>query len=240
MVVATILREPMMKELGVSDMGFATLGSVIFAGLIVGNLAGGFLADAFGRRGTLLGTGALVCLAGAASAAAIDIYTFAVLRFLTGIGIGSLIPEGRPLPIYTADIAAARAPGAPGARAASAPRAASLGRPGDEGLVVLQGVYSRDTGRGNSREGGGGGGGRRRRGGRDMGPRAGRKGGGGGGRCCPTAGRGRGRGAGVLERSFLSGGGPREARAGGRWLPLGVWGQTLQHSAHQAVLHPCV
>jgi MFS family permease len=118
MVVATILREPMMKELGVSDMGFATLGSVIFAGLIVGNLAGGFLADAFGRRGTLLGTGALVCLAGAASAAAIDIYTFAVLRFLTGIGIGSLIPEGRPLPIYTADIAAARAPGAPGAMSA--------------------------------------------------------------------------------------------------------------------------
>jgi MFS family permease len=92
MVVVTILREPMMKEFGVSDMGFATLGSVIFAGLIVGNLAGGFLADAFGRRGTLLGTGALVCLAGAASAAAIDIYTFAVLRFLTGIGIGSLIP----------------------------------------------------------------------------------------------------------------------------------------------------
>ena len=41
-------------------------------------------ADAFGRRKTLLWTGVLVVLAGAASGLAPDIYTFAALRFLTG------------------------------------------------------------------------------------------------------------------------------------------------------------
>ena len=40
--------------------------------------------DAFGRRNTLLWTGILVVLAGAASGLAPDIYTFAALRFLTG------------------------------------------------------------------------------------------------------------------------------------------------------------
>ena len=65
---------------------------MIFAGLLVGNLSGGFIADAFGRRAGLLGMGCLFCVAGTFSAFAPDIYTFAVARFLTGIGVGAMIP----------------------------------------------------------------------------------------------------------------------------------------------------
>ena len=65
---------------------------MIFAGLLVGNLSGGFIADAFGRRAALLGTGCLFCFAGTLSAFAPDVYTFAVARFLTGVGVGAMIP----------------------------------------------------------------------------------------------------------------------------------------------------
>jgi putative MFS transporter len=66
--------------------------TVIFAGLLVGNLTGGFVGDAFGRRAGLIGMAVLFCVAGTCSAAAPDIYTFAIARFLTGIGVGGMIP----------------------------------------------------------------------------------------------------------------------------------------------------
>jgi len=92
MTVLSMLREPLKREFGLDDYGFAALGSVIFAGLLVGNLSGGFLADAFGRRTALLTMGGMFCVAGTFSAFAPDIYTFAIARFITGIGVGAMIP----------------------------------------------------------------------------------------------------------------------------------------------------
>ena len=65
---------------------------MIFAGLLVGNLLGGFVADAFGRRTALLAMACTFCVAGTFSAFAPDIYTFAIARFITGIGVGAIIP----------------------------------------------------------------------------------------------------------------------------------------------------
>ena len=92
MTVLSMLREPLKREFGLDDYGFAALGSVIFAGLLVGNLTGGFVADAFGRRNGLIATGVLFCVAGTCSAFAPDIYTFAIMRFATGMGVGAMIP----------------------------------------------------------------------------------------------------------------------------------------------------
>jgi len=92
MTVLSMLREPLKREFGLDDYGFAALGSVIFAGLLVGNISGGFVADAFGRRNGLIGMGLVFVSAGTLSAFAPDIYTFAIMRFCTGIGVGAMIP----------------------------------------------------------------------------------------------------------------------------------------------------
>ena len=92
MTVLSMLREPLKREFGLDDYGFAALGSVIFAGLLVGNISGGFVGDAFGRRNGLIGMGLVFIVAGTFSAFAPDIYTFAIMRFLTGVGVGAMIP----------------------------------------------------------------------------------------------------------------------------------------------------
>ena len=65
---------------------------MIFAGPLVGNLSGGFVADAFGRRAALLSMACLFCIAGTFSAFAPDILSFCIARFITGIGVGAIIP----------------------------------------------------------------------------------------------------------------------------------------------------
>ena len=103
MVVISMLRKPLVAEFGINDMEFAMLGSVVFAGLLIGNLFGGLLADKYGRRHCLIAMGTLFCVAGTASAFAQSLTQFSILRFLTGIGIGSMIPvrtlNPQPLPL---------------------------------------------------------------------------------------------------------------------------------------------
>jgi MFS family permease len=92
MVVISMLRAPLRAEFGIDDMGFAMLGSVVFAGLLTGNVTGGLFADWYGRRICLISMGILFCVAGTLSAFAQTLWQFIFLRFLTGIGIGSMIP----------------------------------------------------------------------------------------------------------------------------------------------------
>lgn len=99
MVVISLLHEPLKLEWGLDELSFATLGSVVFAGLLVGNLSGGLLADKFGRRNTLIGVAVVFGVGGLASAAAVDVWMFAFCRFLTGIGVGSMIPVADSLMI---------------------------------------------------------------------------------------------------------------------------------------------
>ena len=83
-------------------MGFSALSSTIFAGLLVGNLLGGYLSDYIGRRATMIGVNIVFCVFGLLSAAAPDIYVFAISRFFTGIGIGSMVPPPAPSSICPA------------------------------------------------------------------------------------------------------------------------------------------
>lgn len=99
MVVISLLHEPLRKEWGLDELMFASLGSVVFAGLLVGNLTGGLLADKYGRRNTLIGVAVVFGVGGLASAAATGVWMFAFCRFLTGIGVGSMIPVADSLMI---------------------------------------------------------------------------------------------------------------------------------------------
>mmetsp|Transcript_25651 Transcript_25651/g.60851 ORF Transcript_25651/g.60851 Transcript_25651/m.60851 type:complete len:494 (-) Transcript_25651:101-1582(-) len=92
MTVISLMRKPLSKEWGLNDGTFAIIGSTVFAGLLVGNLMGGFLADMYGRRLCMIGVSLLFCVFGVASALATNVWVFAIARFFTGMGVGSMVP----------------------------------------------------------------------------------------------------------------------------------------------------
>jgi MFS transporter, putative metabolite:H+ symporter len=93
MMVSSILTSDLAaQEWGLDDFAFSALSSTVFAGLLVGNLLGGFLADSLGRRTTMIGVNVVFCVFGVLSAIAPDIWVFAISRFFTGIGVGSMVP----------------------------------------------------------------------------------------------------------------------------------------------------
>eukprot|EP00286_Rhodomonas_abbreviata_P023632 CAMPEP_0181314324 /NCGR_PEP_ID=MMETSP1101-20121128/14754_1 /TAXON_ID=46948 /ORGANISM="Rhodomonas abbreviata, Strain Caron Lab Isolate" /LENGTH=509 /DNA_ID=CAMNT_0023421403 /DNA_START=195 /DNA_END=1720 /DNA_ORIENTATION=- len=92
MTVISLLRKPLSKEWGLNDNEFSALGSTVFAGLLIGNLMGGFLADMYGRKHCMIGVSLLFCIFGVLSALASNVWIFAVARFFTGMGVGSMVP----------------------------------------------------------------------------------------------------------------------------------------------------
>ncbi len=71
-------------------------------GTVIGSLTGGFPADRFGRKPTLLWIGVLYIVSAIGSAMAPDVQTFIAARFLGGIGIGVSTVVA---PMYIAEIA---------------------------------------------------------------------------------------------------------------------------------------
>lgn len=68
------------------------MGSAALFGMMFGALTLGPLADRFGRRKVILVAIGLGSLTALANAFAWDAWSFAVLRFVTGIGLGGTIP----------------------------------------------------------------------------------------------------------------------------------------------------
>jgi sugar porter (SP) family MFS transporter len=71
-------------------------------GTIVGSLCGGYPADRFGRRATLIGIGFLYVIGAIWSATATEVYSFIAARALGGLGIGMSTVAA---PMYIAEIA---------------------------------------------------------------------------------------------------------------------------------------
>ncbi|EKX52288.1 hypothetical protein GUITHDRAFT_102191 [Guillardia theta CCMP2712] len=92
MTVISLLRKPLQKEWQLNDYEFSSVGSTVFAGLLLGNLIGGYLADRYGRRTTMISISVLFCVFGILSALATNIWVFAISRFFTGVGVGSMVP----------------------------------------------------------------------------------------------------------------------------------------------------
>ncbi|WP_231758647.1 sugar porter family MFS transporter [Microbulbifer elongatus] len=77
-------------------------------GTVIGALAGNYPCDKFGRKATLILIGALYFVSALGSAVAPDPYSFAVLRFIGGIGVGI---SSVAVPAYISEIAPAESRG---------------------------------------------------------------------------------------------------------------------------------
>ncbi|XP_033494170.1 solute carrier family 22 member 7-like isoform X2 [Epinephelus lanceolatus] len=64
-----------------------TTGTIFFVGVMMGGIAFGFLSDKYGRRNSLLASYIMSAVFGFSSAFANSYVLFAVLRFLTGVGL---------------------------------------------------------------------------------------------------------------------------------------------------------
>ena len=73
-------------------------------GTVIGALAGGWLADAFGRKRMLFWIGVLYLVSAAGSALAPEVYTLMTARFLGGLGVGA---SSVIAPMYISEIAPA-------------------------------------------------------------------------------------------------------------------------------------
>lgn len=74
-------------------------------GTVLGSLLGGWPADRFGRRATLIGIGLLYLVGAVWSALAMDVYSFIAARAIGGLGIGMSTVTA---PLYIAEISPPR------------------------------------------------------------------------------------------------------------------------------------
>ena len=80
-------------EWGVSKPALAPVLSAALFGLAAGALFSGPLADRLGRKTVLVGSVAVFAVSCLASGFSPDIWTLAVLRFVTGLGLGAAMPN---------------------------------------------------------------------------------------------------------------------------------------------------
>ena len=89
---------------GLSDLLHGAALSAALWGTVVGSLGGGIPTDRYGRRRTLLVIGVLYFVSAVWSALANDVYSFAVARFVGGVGVGVSTVAA---PLYIAEISPA-------------------------------------------------------------------------------------------------------------------------------------
>ena len=82
---------------GLTKATAGTVGSLAFVGMMIGAIVAGRLADALGRRRTILACAIAFSVLSAACAFAPNAYVFGALRLLAGIGLGGLVPSANAL-----------------------------------------------------------------------------------------------------------------------------------------------
>jgi len=93
---------PLIKDdFGVSATTLGAIGSILLTGYMIGTFLFGWIADKWGRKPTLNLSIVTYALTNAASGLAPGVFSFAALRFITGIGGAGEIAVGVP---YTAEV----------------------------------------------------------------------------------------------------------------------------------------
>ena len=95
--VSAFAAPAILKAWGLSPAAFAPVAAAALVGVAIGTAAGGALGDRLGRRPLLLAGVAWFALGALASGFAQGIVDLALLRFLTGLGLGAVIPNAAAL-----------------------------------------------------------------------------------------------------------------------------------------------
>jgi MFS family permease len=98
LLLFNVLRIPSLKDLGYSGADLMRNGewllSIQMAGMIVGGIISGVIGDRKGRVSVLFGSILLYSLANLANAGVTDLGTYALLRFLSGVGLAGELGAG--------------------------------------------------------------------------------------------------------------------------------------------------
>lgn len=95
-VMPTLLNDP--SQIGPLDPSIAgTVGSLALIGVLLGSFASGFIGDILGRKRMLMIGIAWFSIGMAITALTGTVFTFGLLRFLTGLGLGLVIATAGPI-----------------------------------------------------------------------------------------------------------------------------------------------
>ena len=87
----------LVRDWGLPREAFASIAAIGLIGLTIGAVVGGMLGDRFGRRMTMIASTAVFGFATIAQALAATPWELAAMRFVDGVGIGAMIPNGAAL-----------------------------------------------------------------------------------------------------------------------------------------------
>ena len=98
LLLFTIVRVPSLKELGYTGDELLSKGVLLIniqmAGLLIGGILWGVMGDKIGRKSVLFGSIALYSLANIANGFVHNVETYAILRFIAGIGLAGELGAG--------------------------------------------------------------------------------------------------------------------------------------------------
>lgn len=95
-VMPTLMNDP--SQIGPLDPSIAgTVGSLALIGVLLGSFASGFIGDILGRKRMLMIGIAWFSIGMAITALTGTVFTFGLLRFLTGLGLGLVIATAGPI-----------------------------------------------------------------------------------------------------------------------------------------------
>lgn len=98
LILFTIIRVPSLRDLGVTDAAMLNEGAFILSmqmgGLLIGGLLWGILGDRYGRLSVLFGSIVLYSLGNIANGFVHSTTAYAVVRFITGIGLAGELGAG--------------------------------------------------------------------------------------------------------------------------------------------------
>lgn len=107
LVIFSIVRIQSFKDLGIDAGLMRTNGEYVLnmqmAGLLTGGILWGIIGDKYGRIKVLFGSILLYSLANIANAFVQDLHTYAIIRFIAGIGLAGELGAGITLVNETMD-----------------------------------------------------------------------------------------------------------------------------------------